>query len=92
MVGLGFARSLLEKVLAVGLLAVVHHYTGALVLYSSGAPKSGAPLVDILVVAHLSSSALLLTFYLVHPLTRLTSEIGVAHHASGAPLVSLAIF
>jgi hypothetical protein len=38
-------RALLENGLAVRLLIVLHVYTGAPLLYSSGAPKSGAPLV-----------------------------------------------
>jgi NAD(P)H-hydrate repair Nnr-like enzyme with NAD(P)H-hydrate dehydratase domain len=37
--------ALLGKGLAVRMVLVAHHFTGAPLLHSSGAPKSGAPLV-----------------------------------------------
>ena len=52
---------------------MVHRVCGAPLLYSNGAPDMGAPLVAILLMAHLVCGAPPLSFSWAHPLPRLTS-------------------
>src|SRR3989337_3617539 len=52
---------------------MVHHVCGTPLLYSSGAPDIGAPLMAILLMAHLVCGAPLLVLSWPHTLPRLSS-------------------
>ena len=58
---------------------MAHHVCGAPLLYSSGAPDIGAPLVSSLLMAHHTHGAPLLIF---------SAKLIMAHHVTGAPLVT----
>ena len=73
----------LGKWLSLISLLVAHYRDGVPLLYSSGAPVLGAPLISELPVAHLGWGAPLLFFWLGPALPRLTSGAP----EPGAPLL-----